>query len=60
MVQTGACGMNGEDRSQGEDFASPTYLTAGFKLGLHSEMAYMNSFPPRIAFFCQQASGVGG
>jgi len=37
-----------------------TYLTEGFKLSLHSEMAYMNSFPPRIAFFCQQASPVGG
>jgi len=42
------------------DVLESTYLTEGFKLSLHSEMAYMNSFPPRIAFFCQRASSVGG
>jgi len=42
------------------DVLESTNLTQGFKLSLHSEMAYMKSFPPRIAFFCQQASGVGG
>lgn len=42
------------------DVLESTYLTEGFKLSLHSEMAYMKSFPPRIAFFCQRASSVGG
>ncbi|MDG2002950.1 MAG: TauD/TfdA family dioxygenase [Novosphingobium sp.] len=42
------------------DVLESTYLTQDFKLSLHSEMAYMKNFPPRIAFFCEQASCIGG
>jgi alpha-ketoglutarate-dependent taurine dioxygenase len=30
------------------------------KIPLHSEMAYMKSYPARIAFFCRHAASVGG
>ncbi len=37
-----------------------TRLDKHVKLRLHSEMAYMQEFPARIAFFCQKAADVGG
>ncbi len=37
-----------------------TRLPETFKISLHSEMAYMKSYPPRIAFFCKQAALAGG
>ena len=37
-----------------------TRLAADYKIGLHSEMAYMRTYPPRIAFFARKAAGVGG
>jgi alpha-ketoglutarate-dependent taurine dioxygenase len=30
------------------------------KIPLHSEMAYLSTYPARIAFFCKQAAPVGG
>jgi hypothetical protein len=30
------------------------------KIPLHSEMAYLTTYPARIAFFCKQAAAVGG
>jgi Taurine catabolism dioxygenase TauD, TfdA family len=37
-----------------------TRIGENLKIGLHSEMAYMKSFPPRIAFFCKTAASIGG
>ena len=37
-----------------------TRLDKRVKLRLHSEMAYMQEFPARIAFFCRKAADVGG
>lgn len=37
-----------------------TRLDKHVKLRLHSEMAYMQDFPARIAFFCRKAAEVGG
>lgn len=37
-----------------------TRLAENLKIILHSEMAYMKRYPPRIAFFCRQAATEGG
>jgi alpha-ketoglutarate-dependent taurine dioxygenase len=52
-------GMSPRKKIRGQVLES-TRLAQDFKIMLHSEMAYMKSYPPRIAFFCKQASPVGG
>lgn len=37
-----------------------TQLAEEYKITLHSEMSYVRRYPKRIAFFCKQASPVGG
>ena len=37
-----------------------TRLDERFKIGLHTEMAYMKNYPPRIAFFSKIAAPEGG
>lgn len=37
-----------------------TRLEASLKITLHSEMSYLRSYPPRIAFFCKTPAPVGG
>jgi alpha-ketoglutarate-dependent taurine dioxygenase len=37
-----------------------TRYDENLKIPLHSEMAYLKSYPARIAFFCRRASPVGG
>ncbi len=37
-----------------------TRLDKRVKLRLHSEMAYMQDYPARIAFFCKEVADVGG
>lgn len=37
-----------------------TVLERHLKLPVHSEMAYLRDYPPRIAFFCRIAAGSGG
>ncbi|MBD3759629.1 TauD/TfdA family dioxygenase [Rhizorhabdus sp.] len=43
-----------------EDVLESTRLDKNFKIQLHSEMAYMKQYPPRIAFFCRTAAPIGG
>ena len=52
-------GMSPRKQIEGNVLES-TRLVENYKIMLHSEMAYMKSFPPRIAFFCKQASQTGG
>lgn len=52
-------GMSPRQKVEGEVLES-TRLDKHFKIMLHSEMAYMKTYPPRIAFFCKTASPVGG
>lgn len=37
-----------------------TRLDEKYKITLHTEMAYMKRYPPRIAFFCKTAASAGG
>lgn len=37
-----------------------TRIDPSIRIGLHSEMAYLRDYPPRIAFFCRRAASVGG
>jgi alpha-ketoglutarate-dependent taurine dioxygenase len=37
-----------------------TQLAGNLKIFLHQEMAYMNTYPPRIAFFCVKPAETGG
>lgn len=52
-------GMSPRKQVQG-DVLESTRLDKNFKIQLHSEMAYMKKYPPRIAFFCRQAATIGG
>jgi len=60
IYENGYAGGMAPRRHVTGDVLESTYLTEGFKLSLHSEMAYMKRFPPRVAFFCQHAARVGG
>src|SRR3954468_11851881 len=37
-----------------------TRMDASLRLPVHSEMAYLNQWPPRIAFFCRTPAARGG
>jgi len=50
-----AAGMSPRNKVTGNVLES-TRMVEDFKIILHSEMAYMKNYPPRIAFFCRQAA----
>jgi alpha-ketoglutarate-dependent taurine dioxygenase len=52
-------GMSPRKKIQGNVLES-TRLVETYKINLHSEMAYMRTYPPRVAFFCRQAATTGG
>jgi len=52
-------GMSPRQTVEGKVLES-TRLDHDFKICLHSEMAYMNRYPARIALFCKRAAPVGG
>jgi len=54
-----AAGMSPRQKVTGKVLES-TRMAEDFKIILHSEMAYMKSYPPRIAFFSRQTSKTGG
>jgi alpha-ketoglutarate-dependent taurine dioxygenase len=52
-------GMSPRKKVTGQVLES-TRLDEKFKITLHSEMAYMKRYPPRIALFSKQTAPVGG
>jgi alpha-ketoglutarate-dependent taurine dioxygenase len=52
-------GMSPRKKVTGQVLES-TRLDESFKIILHSEMAYMKSYPPRLAFFSKVTAPVGG
>jgi alpha-ketoglutarate-dependent taurine dioxygenase len=47
-------------RPLGRNVLESTSLASDLRLGVHSEMAYMRDFPPRIAFFARHVAERGG
>lgn len=58
--QPGYVGGMSPRKKIGGNVMESTRLIETYKIALHSEMAYMKTYPPRLAFFCKQASTTGG
>jgi len=58
--KAGYVGGKSPRKKVAEGVLESTRLAENYKIILHSEMAYMKRYPPRIAFFCRQMAEEGG